>query len=325
MSKVPSASEQSKTVDFHVAEIQSALMRARGAIFDVATAIRGAKDELGEESVNQEVAVRLGMSKGTLSKWLKIASSDFLIANKDAVPSTFTGLYNITQLEAQYRQAYSKEADQKLIQLVEQGKINPSSEIDDIKGLLEQIKERQKQKAKKDREKALLSLSSATVQIEQPSETLEGLIAAGRRFRTIVLLLDNERASRWGDEAVLESGIADEFPLQDLRAVSVAEPVQLFVVGLANMVQTALKITAAFGFAFRGLYLGQTKHDGLALCRTNPLVVRGERGLGKQSDFPPEIHPPTLDGVLGYSEAVGGIDRLLVFGTTARPGWTSVA
>lgn len=68
MSKVPSASKQSKTVDFHVAEIQSALMRAKGAIFDVATEIRRAKDELGEESVNQEVAVRPGMSTGMLSK-----------------------------------------------------------------------------------------------------------------------------------------------------------------------------------------------------------------------------------------------------------------
>jgi transcriptional regulator with XRE-family HTH domain len=161
MSELIDLGSNKMSLDEHVAHIQDALGRAKLAIFEVAGAIRAARDELGDEIVNSELADRLGMSKGTLSKWLRIASSDFILSNQNAVPSTFTSLYNLTQLESQYQQAYSSDAENRLLRLIEQGKITPASEIEEIKSLLDQIKARLKDKARKEREDAITSLRNS--------------------------------------------------------------------------------------------------------------------------------------------------------------------
>lgn len=325
MSELIDLSSNKMTLEEHVAHIQDALGRAKLAIFEVAGAIRAARDELGDEIVNSELADRLGMSKGTLSKWLRIASSDFILSNRDAVPSTFTSLYNLTQLESQYQQAYSSDAENRLLRLIEQGKITPASEIEEIKSLLDQIKARLKEKARKEREDAITSLAELALPTASNNQLISELVKKGRRFRTFVFVITKDIESRWGNEAYLESDICEEFPLHELRSVSVSEPVQFFILGRAEAIPVALKIVAAFGFAFRGIYLSSVNTSGLALCKSNPIIVRGERGIAAQAKFASEIQSTLLDDVLAYAEATGGEERILIFSETARTGWTVVS
>jgi transcriptional regulator with XRE-family HTH domain len=325
MSNLPEVISNKTILDEHVAHIQDALNSAKLAIFDVASAIKVASDELGDEIVYGELADRLGMSKGTLSKWLRIASSDFILANRDAMPSTFTSLYNLTQLESQYQQAYASDAENKMLRLIEQGKITPTSEIEEIKSLLNQIKARQTDKSRKQREEAINSLAELASPKPATNHSISDLLTEGLRFRTFVFVLTKDIERRWGDEAYLESDICEEFPLHELRSVSVSEPVQMFVLGRADAVPVALKIVSAFGFAFRGLYFSAVETNGLALCKSNPIVVRGERGIAAQAKFAAEIKSTSLDDILDYAEITGGQNRVLIFSETDRADWTVVS
>ena len=67
----------------HISRIRSALENARTAIFDVAIVINDAYRQLGQDRFATEVAIELGMTKGTLSKWLSIASSKQVIKHRN--------------------------------------------------------------------------------------------------------------------------------------------------------------------------------------------------------------------------------------------------
>ena len=59
MSNLPEVISNKTILDEHVAHIQDALNSAKLAIFDVASAIKVASDELGDEIVYGELADRL--------------------------------------------------------------------------------------------------------------------------------------------------------------------------------------------------------------------------------------------------------------------------
>ena len=64
------------TLDQHVEKIQLCLNRVKTSLMDTALVIRECRDDLGGEIFGKDLAVRLGMSTGTLSKWLAISESE---------------------------------------------------------------------------------------------------------------------------------------------------------------------------------------------------------------------------------------------------------
>ena len=67
----------SLTLDEHIERIQSAKDKVKTGIFDMAQYICDAVEQLGGRQV--ELMERLGMSKGTISKWISIGSNSTLI------------------------------------------------------------------------------------------------------------------------------------------------------------------------------------------------------------------------------------------------------
>ena len=310
------------TIDQHVERIRNALDRARSAIFDLVDTIKAAHDQLGGDVFQSELAERLGMSASTLSRWLQIGNSQFLIAQQARLPSTFSSLYDLTRLEKIYVEQYGPtEAERRLVKLLEDGKVSPTSERSDIQALLKSIDDRLKKKAKKEREQRIIDLAGRNELPASDKVSLSDLLEQGSIFRTFVAVPPRELLSKWGDDGILEIDIADQFPVANLRAPSMSEVVTCFISVPANQVDAGLKILGAFGFTYRDMFIPNIKGDGLTLIKSETITLRGERGIGKTPPLT-SMASSGLDDLLSFAEEVGAGPHLLLFDTTERTSWT---
>ena len=104
------------TLDQHVEKIQLCLNRVKTSLMDTALAIRECRDDLGGEIFGKDLAVRLGMSTGTLSKWLAISESATIKKYQKQLPSTFSSLYSMTQVEKTVKELFPQTWDEKHLQ-----------------------------------------------------------------------------------------------------------------------------------------------------------------------------------------------------------------
>lgn len=310
------------TIDQHVDRIRSALDRARSAVFDLVDAIKTANEQLGGQVFQSELAERLGMSASTLSRWLQIGNSQFLIAQQERLPSTFSSLYDLTRLEKVYVEQYGPtEAERRLVKLLEDGKVSPTTEQSEIQALLKSIDDRLKKKAKKAREQKINSLTGRDEIGTSDKVTLSELLDKGAIFRTFVAVPPRELLGKWGDDGILEIDIAEQFPVANLRAPSMSETVTCFIAVPANQVAAGLKMMGAFGFSYRDMFVPNIAGAGLSLIKSETIVLRGERGGGK---IAPKVEMASVevDDLLGFAEVAGSGPHLLLFDTTERTVWT---
>lgn len=314
------------TIDQHVERIRSALDRARSAIFDLVDTIKTAHDQLGGDVFQSELAERLGMSASTLSRWLQIGNSEFLIAQQARLPSTFSSLYDLTRLEKIYVEQYGPtEAERRLVKLLEDGKVSPTSERSDIQALLKSIDDRLKKKAKKEREEKLLGLEDGLMETETKSTSIVDLISENKKFRSFVVNLPNELIHRWGDEGTSELDIMEEFPLHDLRPPSISEVVTCLLIVPMNKIDVGIKVLSSFGFTYRDTYVPhQTSPDlyrsNLQRLTNEKVVLRGERGFSG-NPASNQISSSNVKDVVGWVGDHLTSPYCLVFDKTDVDGW----
>lgn len=310
------------SIDQHVDRIRNALDRARSAVFDLVDAIKSAHDQLGNDVFQSQLAERLGMNASTLSRWLQIGNSQFLMAQQARLPGTFSSLYDLTRLEKVYVEQYGPtEAERRLAKLLEDGKVNPTSEQSEIQALLKSIDDRVKKKKKKEREARINSLAERGEIEASTHATLPDLLSQGAIFRTFVAIPPRELLSQWGDHGVFENDIAEQFPLLDLRSPSLTETVLCLLIVPADQVDAGLKILSAFGFSYRDMFVPNLDGTGLSLIRSEQIVLRGERGVGRKLSQT-NISSTKLGAILEFAETIGTGPNLLVFDTAEKAGWT---
>ena len=78
------------SLDEHVKKINLARDKVQAGIFEMALSITEAVTQLGGKQI--ELAQRLGMSKGTISKWISIGSNSVIMSMQNKVPSSFDSL-----------------------------------------------------------------------------------------------------------------------------------------------------------------------------------------------------------------------------------------
>ena len=95
------------SIDDHVIKINLAKNKVKNSIFEMADAITNALNQLENRQV--ELAQKLGMSKGTLSKWHSIGSNNNIMEIRELAPPSFDSLYQLSVLDNQYYKYYGKE------------------------------------------------------------------------------------------------------------------------------------------------------------------------------------------------------------------------
>ena len=116
------------SIDDHVDKINEAKNKVQNGIFEMAEAITEAVNQL--DGRQAELSEKLGMSKGTVSKWVSIGSNRLLVKMKDKAPLSFNSLYQLSSLDNQYNKIYGqKVAEKKFLELFENEKITPLSQV----------------------------------------------------------------------------------------------------------------------------------------------------------------------------------------------------
>ena len=105
---------KSNTLTFreHLERILVERDKIRDGVFGMSYAIVEAIDQLGEQT-QDELALELNMTKGTMSKWIAIGRHKTLQNNSDKCPNTFGALYQLTTLDKQLQLNYGEEKGKK--------------------------------------------------------------------------------------------------------------------------------------------------------------------------------------------------------------------
>ena len=123
------------SIDDHVIKINLAKNRVKNSIFEMADAITNALNQLENRQV--ELAQKLGMSKGTLSKWYSIGSNNNIMEIRELAPPSFDSLYQLRVLDNQYHKYYGEEeGGKKFVKLFKNKIVTPSSQRNDINKII---------------------------------------------------------------------------------------------------------------------------------------------------------------------------------------------
>ena len=129
------------SIDDHVIKINLAKNKVKNSIFEMADAITNALNQLENRQV--ELAQKLGMSKGTLSKWHSIGSNNNIMGIRELAPPSFDSLYQLSVLDNQYYKYYGKEkGGEKFIKLFKNKVVTPLSQRNDIKKIIKLHKQK---------------------------------------------------------------------------------------------------------------------------------------------------------------------------------------
>jgi len=307
----------------HVKSIETALMNARGAFFEVVMTIKSAKEDLGEDILQKELATRLSISPSTLSKYLRIADCNLILKNQDNLPSTLTTLYSLAQTHSELVKAEgSIKAEIAFKKLLE--KINKKTEANDVAPLLKKAKERASKFIKLKRETKILGLSNSkacdTNKINSIT-CLSEVINHNTRYRTIFINPPSDIMKWASDGGVFASDIDERYPIAELRAPSSNKTVQGFIYCQAREIDGGLKFLRAAGFEYRDIFFPSSGMIGFDLIRDEKILIRGERGHPTRPTLNGEVEN-SLEGALAIAENLGSAPRLFVFATEEYESWT---
>ena len=308
------------TIDEHIERIQRCLQRTRDSIFETVVTIKECKEQLGDDVFQNEVSERLGMSPSTLNRWLSIGNCEFIMNNKDNVPSTFSGLYSISRLEKKYNTFYPKDSDSRLQKLIDEDSIQLSSQNNDILELEQRIDSLIKRRNKKIREKKMVGLNSGVYQSQTKQTTLDELVTNRELFRTFVINLNSNQITKWGDDSIFEMDIRDEFPLHEIRSPNLTDLVVCLIRVPMKKINVGLKVMKSFGFTYRDTFVPQDDVSGLRNVKDEIVIIRGERGTNK-SELGTTIKSSKITDVLEYCEDNFREPMLVVFDDVDRSNW----
>ena len=311
------------TINYHAGEINKAVLAVKTSFFELITAIKVARDQLGDEVFQSELASKLSMSQSTLTKYIKIAECEALMRNTKHLPPTLTTLYDLTLLRSQMVKAFGETtAEHKFATVV--SKLSPTTEANEIAPLITKAKEAVSKKLKRKREQQILDLDSASSKhtTKETKITPWGRVLNSKVVYKTVFMNPSDKTLGWiGDTGVFLHEIAERYPVADLRAPSQTETVQGFIYCSANLIHAGLKLLAASGFNYRDIFFPGSGLDGFELLQRQKILIRGERGAKERVSMQAAIEVGD-EGAILIAESLGSEPRIYVFAEEALDGWT---
>jgi hypothetical protein len=316
----------SHSVSEHVARIETALDLTKEALFKVIVVIKEARDDLGEETFQKELAHQLSISQTVLTKYLKIADDPILLKRQDFLPPTVTTLYELALTHSELVKTHgSTHGEAEFKELLDS--VSKKTEAAEIAEYLKKVRKEAASAAKKQREEKVLSVSGASTSegtSAQELTSLSDLVKEKAVFKTIFINPPDHVLKLAADPGVFVEEIAERYPIADLRAPSQGETVQGFVYCTASHIQAGLKLLTAAGFQFRDVFSPSSGAKGFELLRSEKLLLRGERGVPTHPTLTAQVEASDA-GAVSIAQELGGSSRLYVFASQALDGWTCAA
>ena len=201
------------SIDDHVDKINEAKNKVQNGIFEMAEAITEAVNQL--DGRQAELSEKLGMSKGTISKWVSIGSNTRLVKMKDKAPLSFNSLYQLSSLDNQYNKMYGQKiAEKKFLELFENEKITPLSQRNDIDKIIRSQKQTITNKTRDNKESIVTHPEGKAKTPVNSEMKLQVLIKSNLFFNTIIVVPSFNQLEKW---KYTRSDINEDYPLRNLE------------------------------------------------------------------------------------------------------------
>ena len=287
------------SIDDHVDKINEAKNKVQNGIFEMAEAITEAVNQL--DGRQAELSEKLGMSKGTISKWVSIGSNRLLVKMKDKAPLSFNSLYQLSSLDNQYNKIYGqKVAEKKFLELFENEKITPLSQRNDIDKIIRSQKQTITNK-KRDNKESIVTHPEGQAKTPVNSEMkLQVLIKSNLFFNTIIVVPSSNQLEKWKDT---RSDINEDYPLRNLENPDKNILQQCIIKVKARDIDVAMSCLDNWGYIYSNILIPNQKKNALVSIYNEYVVIRGERGRPK--DINSVIKSNNSDDLINYAENIG--------------------
>ena len=228
------------SIDDHVIKINLAKNKVKNSIFEMADAITNALNQLENRQV--ELAQKLGMSKGTLSKWHSIGSNNNIMGIRELAPPSFDSLYQLSVLDNQYYKYYGKEkGEEKFVKLFKNKVVTPLSQRNDIKKILKLHKQK------------LNSQNVSTKVFDNQkfnSEIkLSILVKSKLHFNTIIIIPSDNQIDKWKNFSSIKD-INFDYPIRSLEGLDKNIFQQCLIKVKAKHIDTSINCLNSWGYKY---------------------------------------------------------------------------
>ena len=303
------------SIDDHVDKINEAKNKVQNGIFEMAEAITEAVNQL--DGRQAELSEKLGMSKGTISKWVSIGSNTRLVKMKDKAPLSFNSLYQLSSLDNQYNKIYGqKVAEKKFLELFENEKITPLSQRNDIDKIIRSQKQTIKNK-KRDNKESIVTHPEGQAKTPVNSEMkLQVLIKSNLFFNTIIVVPSFNQLEQW---KYTRSEINEDYPLRNLENPDKNILQQCIIKVKARDIDVAMSCLDNWGYNYSNILIPNQKKNALVSIHNEYVVIRGERGRPK--DINSVIKSNNSVDLINYAENIGAEPFLFVGEIIKAKNW----
>mgnify|MGYP001295677449 FL=1 len=303
------------SIDDHVDKINEAKNKVQNGIFEMAEAITEAVNQL--DGRQAELSEKLGMSKGTISKWVSIGSNTRLVKMKDKAPLSFNSLYQLSSLDNQYNKIYGqKVAEKKFLELFENKKITPLSQRNDIDKIIRSQKQTITNK-KRDNKESIVTHPEGQAKTTVNSEMkLQVLIKSNLFFNTIIVVPSSNQLEKW---KYTRSDINEDYPLRNLENPDKNILQQCIIKVKARDIDVAMSCLDNWGYNYSNILIPNQKKNALVSIHNEYVVIRGERGRPK--DINSVIKSNNSVDLINYAEKIGAEPFLFVGEIIKAKNW----
>ena len=287
------------SIDDHVDKINEAKNKVQNGIFEMAEAITEAVNQL--DGRQAELSEKLGMSKGTISKWVSIGSNRRLVKMKDKAPLSFNSLYQLSSLDNQYNKIYGqKVAEKKFLELFENEKITPLSQRNDIDKIIRSQKQTITNKTRDNKESIVTHPEGQAKTAVNSEMKLQVLIKSNLFFNTIIVVPSSNQLEKW---KYTRSDINEDYPLRNLENPDKNILQQCIIKVKARDIDVAMSCLNNWGYNYSNILIPNQKKNALVSIHNEYVVIRGERGRPK--DINSVIKSNNSDDLINYAENIG--------------------
>ena len=288
------------SIDYHVIKINLAKNKVKNSIFEMAEAITNALNQLENSKV--ELAQKLGMSRGTLSKWHSIGSNNNIMEIRELVPPSFDSLYQLSVLDNHYHKYYGKEnGGRKFVKLFKNKIITPLSQRNDIYKI---IKLHKKKLNLKNIEIKVLDHAKFNSEIK-----LGILIKSKLHFNTIIISPSDNQINKWKNLSSIED-INFDYPIRSLKGINKNIFQQCLMKVKAKYIDIAINCLNSWGYNYDKIMVPKQPRSGLVDLSSEFVVLAGSKGLSKKNRL--TIKSNKSADLIDYAEKTGNEPFLFI-------------
>ena len=303
------------SIDDHVDKINEAKNKVQNGIFEMAEAITEAVNQL--DGRQAELSEKLGMSKGTISKWVSIGSNRRLVKMKDKAPLSFNSLYQLSSLDNQYNKIYGqKVAEKKFLELFENEKITPLSQRNDIDKIIRSQKQTITNKTRDNKESIVTHPEGQAKTPVNSEMKLQVLIKSNLFFNTIIVVPSSNQLEKW---KYTRSDINEDYPLRNLENPDKNILQQCIIKVKARDIDVAMSCLDNWGYNYSNILIPNQKKNALVSIHNEYVVIRGERGRPKEINS--VIKSNNSVDLINYAENIGAEPFLFVGEIIKAKNW----